>query len=180
MMGSSMPSAQSLTDLAVLLQLLQAASDPATSKATLELFKAERKKYDDAIAEAGAAQRRALASIAEAAASKEAAEESIANAEVATAALAQREDALATEEERLNGVRVTLVNAKTALEAESKALTQRGSALEADIRSAQEGMAADRADIAVYQKKAQSNMDEALALKAEYEAKMAKIKALAE
>ena len=180
MMGSSMPSAQSLSDLAVLLQLLQAASDPKTSKKTLELMQAERKKYDDAIAESGVAQRKALATIAEAEASKEAAEESIRNAEVATDTLAERENALATEEERLNGVRVTLVNAKTALETESKALTKRSNALEVDIKFAQAGLVADRADIAEYQKRAQANMDEALALKAEYEAKMAKIKALTE
>ena len=178
MMGSTMPSASSLSDLMTLLQLLQAASDPKTSKATLALFVAERKKYDDAIAEAAAQQRLALSVIAKAEASNEAAALSIANAEAATANLAEREAEFAVEEERLSGVRATLINAKTALESESKALTERSNRIEASHREALASLAQDRADIGVYQKQPKINMQEALDLKAEFEAKLAQIKAL--
>lgn len=51
MMGITMPTQSSLADLSTLLKLLQAASDPVTAQAAIDKISEERQKYDNAIAE---------------------------------------------------------------------------------------------------------------------------------
>jgi len=180
MMGSSMPSAQSLSDLMTLLQLLQAASDPATSKKTLELFVAERKKYDDAIAQAAEMQRTSEQAQAAARASIEASEQAKAAAEEALSKADASAQELIEEEERIGAVRATLINAKAALEAESKAQSEREAAHRARVKEWQDAVAKQRVEIADEFIRAQQEHAKAQTLKDELQAKMDRLKALAE
>ena len=179
MMGMTMPTQSSLTDLMTLLQLLQAASDPATAKATIEKISAERKQYDDAIAESQArlvaakeAESRAEAAAAKAENAADKADKKKAELEARAVEIAELDAAL-TEDKRMFVVYKDEV-AKQAVDLveERKASAVAHSAAMADL--AKKSAALDAKEDVLNQK-----IGEANALKAELEEKLAKFKALA-
>lgn len=178
MMGMTMPTQSSLTDLMTLLQLLQAASDPATAKQTIETISAARKQYDDAIADAQT--RLTAANEAERLANAAA----IASEQAAEKAQKKR----AAMEEKLAGLdaqAAALDNDRRLLE-ETKAEVQKMAAdLAAERKSNAVALSAAMADLAkksvALDDRAEilnQKIGDANALKAEFEEKLAKFKAL--
>lgn len=180
MMGSSPPSQSTLSDLKVLLELLQAASDPKKAKAAIDSIAEARKQYDDAIAESSERLRNALAAEnkAEVAASKaEAAAEKL---EKKQAALEARQAELSVLEAQAVAQRENIDAQRREVEAEAVKVNDAAALNASENLKQLKAIAADRTtlegQIAAFDTKVQEVKD----LKAEYEAKLAKIKALTE
>lgn len=178
MMGSSPPSQSTLSDLKVLLELLQAASDPKQAKKVIDSIADARKQYDDAIAESNERLKSALAAQnkAEAAASKaEKAEEKLESQKAALEArsveVSLQAAALAEDKKALEVRRSEIQTQAQALVAERDQMNAGATAQRSKIA---EDRAAFKAEVAVFDAEVQKVKD----MKAEYEEKLAKIKAL--
>jgi chromosome segregation ATPase len=179
MMGMTMPTQSSLTDLMTLLQLLQAASDPKTAKATIEEISAARKQYDDAITEAqtrlvaaNEAEKKAEAAAAKAENAADKAEKKKLELEARTIEVNDLAAAVAEDQRMFNVYKDEVAKQAADLMAERKASTAALSVTMADL--AKKSAALDAKDEVLNQK-----IGEANALKAELEEKLAKFKALA-
>lgn len=180
MMGSTPPSQSTLSDLKVLLELLQAASDPKQAKKVIDSIAEARKQYDDAIAESQArlAAANEAESKAEAAALKaEKAEEKLDKKSIALEAhqaeLLEQEKAIAVQREAL------LVRA-TELDALSAGIDSKRAAMDLAASSQLQHIAADKKSLADEVAAFELKVKEVNDLKSEYESKIAKLKAIAE
>ena len=180
MMGMTMPTQSSLSDLTTLLQLLQAASDPKASKAAIEKISEARKQYDDAIAEsvaraAGAAgvEAKALAAADKAAAAEAKLDKKMAALEVR--AIEVNDAAAATSQDRLD-----FEVYKTEIGAIAKANTALKMEQEAYIKKALADVAGQRKAVEAQAEALDAATATTEAVRAEYEAKLAKFKALTE
>lgn len=180
MMGSSPPSQSTLSDLKVLLELLQAASDPKQAKKVIDSIAEARKQYDDAIAES---QTRMVA-----------ANEAESKAEAAAAKAEKAEDKLTKKRAELDALEsevkeqvAELAEGKRIFEAYKAEVQSRAdanadertaiaAARAAGVKAVAEERAALEKQIEAFDVKVQAVND----LKAEYESKLAKFKALAE
>jgi len=176
----SMPSASSLTDLSTLLQLLQAASDPKTAADVIAKLQGERKQYDDAIVAADERTKRAVMAegVAEVAAEKTRVAKSEYLAEI----------------ERLSVLRIEVSDEAVAMKAQKSELRRTHAELVARDQEQAERAAAlgnqaiefaaeclkERQAIEGEWELARIANGEAVALKIDYEAKLAKFKALTE
>lgn len=178
MMGTAPPSQSTLSDLKVLLELLQAASDPKKAKAAIDSISEARKQYDDAITEANARITVALAAekSAETAAAK--AETAEAKLEKKQADIANQTAAMKDERESLEGDKQIFATYKAEIEAQAKvnaaereSLTQHHLLNMKAVKEAKDSFAKE---LDAFDVKVSAVND----LKAEYEDKLAKFKAL--
>jgi hypothetical protein len=180
MMGSSPPSQSTLSDLKVLLELLQAASDPKQAKKVIDSIADARKQYDDAVAES-----QARLSAANDAESK--AEAAALKAEKAEDKRTKKRAELDALESEVKEQAAELAEGKKIFEAykaevqsQAKANMDERTAIAAARAASAKAVAEDRATL---EKQIEAFDAKVLAvneLKAEYESKLAKFKALAE
>lgn len=178
MMGSSPPSQSTLSDLKVLLELLQAASDPKKAKAVIESIELARKQYDDAIA---ASSSQALA----ASEAEKKAEAAALKAEKAEEKLAKQKAALDAQATDVNDQASALAEDKKIFEAYKAEIQAQAKAVATEREQMNVGattqlkviadnrFALDK-EIVAFDAEVQKVKD----LKAEYEAKLSKIRAL--
>jgi len=176
----SMPSASSLTDLSTLLQLLQAASDPKTAADVIAKLRGERKQYDDAIVAADERTRRALAaeasadlSVAQAAQAETIALANINALNIKSAEVAEEVNALKAQKSELRRTHAELVARDQEQDERAAALGNQAVEFAAECLK-------ERKAIEGEWELARIANGEAVALKTDYEAKLAKFKALTE
>jgi hypothetical protein len=180
MMGSTTPSQSTLSDLKVLLELLQAASDPKQAKKVIDSIADARKQYDDAITQSQArlAAANEAESKAEAAAAKaEKAEEKLAKKRTELDVL--ESDVKEQVSELAEGKKIFEAY-KTEIQLQAKANMEERTSIAAARAASAKAVADDRAAL---EKQIEAFDAKVLAvneLKAEYESKLAKFKALAE
>jgi hypothetical protein len=180
MMGSTPPSQSTLSDLKVLLELLQAASDPKQAKKVIDSIADARKQYDDVVAKSQAATLDAVNA-------KASAEKSIIESLGAAAdadergAKADAKAAKAKEAEvEAKSAKQEAIDAKTELRVQEQAFAEARQAHANAVAVAHDEAAKSRVAISEGYEVLGAKLAEAEALKAEYEAKLAKFKALAE
>lgn len=178
MMGSSPPSQSTLSDLTVLLELLQAASDPKAAKKVIADISAARKQYDDAITESNARQVAAQNAESNAAAAQ-------AKAEAAEAKLEKKMFALDAKAADVNDAAAALEQDRKDFEVYKAEITEQAQRLVAERAQMNAGataqvkaIAADRTELERQLAAFADKVQEVADLKADYEAKLAKIKAL--
>ena len=178
MMGSSAPSQSTLSDLKVLLELLQAAQDPKKAKAAIDSISEARKQYDDAIVEANTRITVALAAekSAEAAAAK--AEAAADKLEKKSAEVDAKVAAMKDERESLEGDKQIFATYKAEVAAEAKANVDARAAMVAANEVAQKRLAADRAALDVELMSLDRSRTMVDELRIEFQDKLAKFKAL--
>jgi hypothetical protein len=178
MLGINMPTQSSLSDLGTLLNLMQAASDPAKAKVVIATLAAERKKYDDAITDSVVRHKEAKAAIAEAA-------ESVGKSEAAIIRLDKRSSLIATQTLNAKEDRETLAQERKELDlyklqVAANALEQVRVNEERELvmakRSAELDDRSKRMDKVLA--KTTEAQEVALSARAEYETKLAQLKAL--
>lgn len=184
MMQMSVPGAQALADLGSFLSILELASDPKKAKAAVNAIADERKKHDDALAAsiervrvAEAAEASAHAAIAKAAQS-----EANANSEVDKLLRLRASNKAAEDEAKAEAAAAAKVNDEKLknLDAVRAEIAQREAAMVASFKAQSAAVAEVKANAEELDIRAAGVMEEALAMKAEYAARLAKIKALAE
>lgn len=180
MMGSSPPSQSTLSDLKVLLELLQAASDPKKAKAAIDSIADARKQYDDAITESNARQVAAQNAEANAATAQ-------AKAEAAEAKLDKKMAALDAKAADVNDAAAALAQDRSDFEVYKAEIAEQAQRLVAERAQMNAGataqvkaIAADRTELERQLAAFADKVQEVADLKADYEAKLAKIKALTE
>ena len=180
MMGMTMPTQSSLSDLSTLLQLLQAASDPKTAKATIETISQARAAYDDAIAESVKREQAALATLkrveaadlkAQKAADK--AEKSLDELQAKEADLKEAIESLAQDQRLFDAYKAEI--AKQALDNAALAAEQ-----DAKVQASVAEMTARAKVLEAKSLKLDASIESTEAVRADYEAKLAKFKALTE
>ena len=174
----SMPTAGSLSDLMTLLQLLQAASDPKTSKATIGLIQKEREKYDAAVAASLASETEAKAAHERAQFMRDEALSVKAKCEAEVARLDEKQTEVVEVISQLEAKRYAIAEDQAALTGARQQLAAREAAFAKAKAESLQALAEERQKIDTELAKAQVATEAAEALKAEYEAKLAKIKAL--
>jgi chromosome segregation ATPase len=179
MMGSSPPSQSTLSDLTVLLELLQAASDPKTAKKVIADISAARKQYDDAIAESNARQVAAQNAEAHAATAQ-------AKAEAAELKLDKKAAALAARQAEIQEMEASVAGQMDAAKAKGLELDVQISEIkrltaQADTSAANQlrTIAQDKTNLERQIEAFDAKVQEVADLKADYESKLAKFKALA-
>lgn len=177
-MMQSVPTQSNLTDLMTLLQLMQAASDPKKTQAGIELMQAERKTFDDAIAEAKDQQDKAVVTVRRSQEAVDAAAQADiaitakhANLDARTVQINDMADRVNMGQKQLNEDRAEFTEKSLS---DGRSMADRRSSL--DRRFAE--LDARQKDCDQRDAESSKTMDEAKALKAEYEAKLEKIKAL--
>lgn len=180
MMGMTMPTQSSLSDLTTLLQLLHLASDPKTAKATIDTISQARKQYDAAIAESVAKEQAALATLKRVEAADLKAQKSADKAHEKLEALAVKEADIAEAAEALAFDRRTFETYKSeiAKQAHANVLLAKETQDKADAAMAE----VDARSLALDEKA--KALDAAMAtteaVRADYEAKLARLKAFTE
>ena len=180
MMGMTMPTQSSLSDLTTLLQLLQAASDPKTAKATIDTISQARAQYDAAIAESVNREQAALATLKRVEAADAKAQASADKAHKKLEALAAKEADIAEAAESLALDRRTFESYKSEIAKQAHANAATAEEAKAQFIAAMTDIAARHQALDERTKVLDEAMATTEAVRAEYEAKLAKIKALTE
>lgn len=178
MMGMTMPTQSSLSDLMTLLQLLQAASDPKTSKAAIEKISEARKQYDDAIAESGERHTAALNAANQAGVAQAKAEAAEAKAEKKLAALDAKTADVNAAAAALAQDRSDFETYKTEIAALARVNVAAKTAQDASHKKAMDAVDAQRKALDAQAEDLTAKLAEAQSIKDEFIAKLAQFKAL--
>lgn len=178
MMGSSPPSQSTLSDLKVLLELLQAASDPKKAKAAIDSIADARKQYDDAITESNARQVAAQNAEANAATAQAKAEAAEAKAEKKLAALDAKTADVNAAAAALAQDRSDFETYKTEIAALARVNVAAKTAQDASHKKAMDAVDAQRKALDAQAEDLTAKLAEAQSIKDEFIAKLAQFKAL--
>jgi chromosome segregation ATPase len=178
MMVSSAPSQSTLSDLKVLLELLQAASDPKQAKKVIDSISEARKQYDDSITESQArlaaaseAEKKAEIAAAKAEMAADKADKKKAEAEAKAADVAEQVNTL-------NEERVIFDNYRNEIAAQAKANGAERVAIAQARADAAAKLASDRDAFNQEVTAFDAKVAEVAGLKAELEEKLAKLREL--
>lgn len=178
MMGMTMPTQSALSDLSTLLQLLQVAADAKSAKATLDAFADAKAQYEEAIAKSLAQEKSAATALKRVELAEQKAQMAADQAQKRINELAQKAtetqdeaDALAQDQLIFNTYKAEI--AKQALDNATFSAEQ-----EAKIKAAWAEIEVEREALDDKSKVLDAAMVVNAEVRAEYEAKLAKLKAL--